>query len=289
LKSFNNKKFTEKLHLKRMLRKQLPRTFKHGVTPKFLVTSPQRRTFTSSRSASGQIESAAGVEFKAEHEIIIVGSGAAGSASALSAAVSGATDILMLEKDKKVIGGTTAKSGGIFWIPNNPLMQADGLEDKKEDWLPYAARKSFGHKFDKSNSNYGLSQREYDWLNQYYDVGPEMVQGLVDHGVTRELTNMKEQKDGTVMVDYAYSPDAEPDNKQPVGRMLGIGSDTKIKNLIHKLEGFLSRYDASISKWSQKIPGLRDLRLLRTFGCDISQGVGVEMIKSFQGVLKEKG
>ena len=51
----------------------------------------------------------------------------------------------MLEKDKKVVGGTTAKSGGIFWIPNNPIMQREGLEDNKEDCLAYLARKARTH------------------------------------------------------------------------------------------------------------------------------------------------
>jgi heterodisulfide reductase subunit A-like polyferredoxin len=99
----------------------------------------QPRKISMTRSNLASIESAVGVSFAAEHDIIVVGSGAAGSASALSAAANGCSDVLMLEKDKKIIGGTTAKSGGIFWIPNNPIMQEQGLVDKKEEWVGYAA------------------------------------------------------------------------------------------------------------------------------------------------------
>jgi hypothetical protein len=176
----------------------------------------------------------------------------------------------MLEKDKKVIGGTTSKSGGIFWIPNNPLMQKEGLVDEKEDWLAYAARKSYEHKFDKSKPQYGLSDREYDWLSTYYDAGPEMVQGLVDTGVAANLTNMVEMKDGTVMQDYGFCH-LEYDNKAPVGRMLGIGSEPNIKGLIHTLTGWMNSAEGMIKAGAGYIPGLRELRLLRMFGCDVSQ------------------
>ena len=246
------------------------------------------RAISTSRTNRASVESAAGVAFSAEHDVIVVGSGAAGSASALAAALSGCKDVLMLEKDKKVIGGTTAKSGGIFWIPNNPLMQAQGIKDEKDDWMAYACRKAYEFKFNKSQPKFGLSDREYDLLSNYYDVGPEMVEGLVQSGVAKNLTNMVEMKDGTVMQDYGFCH-LEYDNLSPTGRMLGIGSEPKVKGIIHSLTGVMNSMDGFIGWASQFAPGMRDLRLLRMFGCDVSQGVGVAMVGEFQKALKEQG
>lgn len=50
-----------------------------------------------------------------EYDVVVLGSGAAGLSAALSAAVSGAT-VALVEK-APTVGGTTAVSGGIVWIP----------------------------------------------------------------------------------------------------------------------------------------------------------------------------
>ncbi len=58
---------------------------------------------------------------------MIAGSGGGGLTAAL-AAVDGGASVLVLEK-QALIGGSTCMSGGVVWIPNNPLMQRDGIAD----------------------------------------------------------------------------------------------------------------------------------------------------------------
>ena len=71
----------------------------------------------------------------ATFDVVIAGSGGGGMVAALAAADAGA-DVLVLEK-QALIGGSTCMSGGIFWIPNNPLMAADGTPDSYEDALAH--------------------------------------------------------------------------------------------------------------------------------------------------------
>jgi 3-oxosteroid 1-dehydrogenase len=68
-------------------------------------------------------------------DFVIAGSGGGGMVAALAAADAGA-DVLLLEK-QTLIGGSTCMSGGIVWIPNNPLMQAEGVPDSFEDALAH--------------------------------------------------------------------------------------------------------------------------------------------------------
>ena len=55
--------------------------------------------------------------------------------AALAAADAGAS-VLVLEK-QALIGGSTCMSGGVVWIPNNPLMQRGGVADSYEDAMAH--------------------------------------------------------------------------------------------------------------------------------------------------------
>lgn len=68
-----------------------------------------------------------------DYDLIVVGAGAAGLAAAASAASRGYKVLLVEHTDK--VGGTTAVSGGMIWIPANHKMPAVGIDDS-----PAAAR-----------------------------------------------------------------------------------------------------------------------------------------------------
>lgn len=74
----------------------------------------------------------------ASYDIVVVGAGAAGLTAAATAAALGRT-VLVLECSDRV-GGTTAISGGMVWIPANYKMREAGLPDSLEDARNYLRR-----------------------------------------------------------------------------------------------------------------------------------------------------
>jgi succinate dehydrogenase/fumarate reductase flavoprotein subunit len=70
-----------------------------------------------------------------EYDLIVVGAGAAGLAAAATAAIQNQR-VLLLEHTAK-IGGTTAVSGGMVWIPANHKMAQAGLEDSEKSARRY--------------------------------------------------------------------------------------------------------------------------------------------------------
>lgn len=70
-------------------------------------------------------------------DLLIAGSGGGGMVAGLAALDCG-LEPLIVEK-QSLVGGSTGLSGGIVWLPNNPLMRADGIADSHEDGLAYLA------------------------------------------------------------------------------------------------------------------------------------------------------
>lgn len=65
-----------------------------------------------------------------EYDVVVVGSGGAGMVAALTAAHQGLSTILV-EKAPHY-GGSTARSGGGVWIPNNDVLKQAGVKDTPE-------------------------------------------------------------------------------------------------------------------------------------------------------------
>jgi 3-oxosteroid 1-dehydrogenase len=70
-------------------------------------------------------------------DFVIVGGGVGGLTAAITAKLAGLRPLL-LEKTP-LIGGSSVLSGGVLWLPNNPLMAREGVADSREDGLRYLA------------------------------------------------------------------------------------------------------------------------------------------------------
>jgi 3-oxosteroid 1-dehydrogenase len=104
-------------------------------------------------------------------DLLIAGSGGGGMAAALAAVDAGITP-LVVEK-QGLIGGSTGMSGGMVWLPNNPLMRTEGIHDSHEDGLAY---------FDDVVGDIGHASSPAR-REAFLTAGSEMIEFLVRKGV----------------------------------------------------------------------------------------------------------
>jgi succinate dehydrogenase/fumarate reductase flavoprotein subunit len=102
-----------------------------------------------------------------EVDVIILGTGAAGMAAALAAHEAGAK-VALVERWER-IGGTSAISGGVIWVADNPRMRAAGMADSREDALAYFRSLDHGDLVDET-------------LEAFVDRGPEALAFLEGAG-----------------------------------------------------------------------------------------------------------
>ena len=145
-------------------------------------------------------------------DVVVVGSGGAAYSAAITARVQGVT-VVMLEKGT-LPGGTTMRSGGGFWIPNNRFQKQAGIEDKKEDALRYMARYSFPQLYNPDDARLGLPLNEYELLATYCDTASVMLDFMWDNGAIKSI--MEINWTGKPQVDYM---DHLPENKGIRGRV----------------------------------------------------------------------
>jgi succinate dehydrogenase/fumarate reductase flavoprotein subunit len=98
-----------------------------------------------------------------EVDVLVIGTGGAGLTAAIAAHDAGAR-VLVVEKTGKV-GGTTAVSGGVLWVPNNHHMAEVGIADTREEALAYTRRLADGRSDDRL-------------IERYLDTAPGVIQYL---------------------------------------------------------------------------------------------------------------
>lgn len=143
-----------------------------------------------------------------EADVVVVGTGGAAFAGAVTARHHGAS-VIMIEK-APVVGGTTAKSGGGYWIPNNFAMRAAGLRDEREDAIRYMARYSYPQLYHPDAERYGLPEHEYSLIAAFYDHASVAIDFFAEIGALQSAW-------AGMVPDYL---EHVPENKAPRGRLL---------------------------------------------------------------------
>src|SRR5215203_4660957 len=104
-------------------------------------------------------------------DMVIVGSGAGGLVAAIHAMTRGLRP-LVIEKTP-LVGGSTALSGGILWLPTNPIMAREGVHDSREEALTYLAN------FTRDDDLVSIPARR----EAFVDAIPEMVTAMEAQGM----------------------------------------------------------------------------------------------------------
>ena len=93
-------------------------------------------------------------------DVLVIGSGAGGLATAVTAAALG-LEVIVAEKEP-VFGGTTAWSGGWLWVPRNPVVVRAGIEEDAEAPRTYL-RHILGNRYDAAR------------VDAFLEAGPRMI------------------------------------------------------------------------------------------------------------------
>lgn len=200
-----------------------------------------------------------------EADIVVVGSGVGACTAAIVSHDNG-DSVLVIEK-AAMAGGTSAKSAGVLWIPNNFTLQERGIADEKADCLKYMARFSYPEQYHGSDSKLGLSSAEFELLEAFYDNASAATDHLRNSGALN-LAEWRMFALDRPATDYL---DQVPENKVPAGRPLGpLNEDGSIGLGVHMMEqlhGALQNRD---------VPVLLEHRVVRLVMDENGRVVGVE-------------
>ena len=144
-------------------------------------------------------------DFDEVYDFVVAGSGGGSMCAGLYLHSVGKS-VLILEKTE-LLGGSTSRSGGVMWIPNNRFMKRDGIDDSYEQATTYLDNVIGDH-----DDTPGASQAR---RQTYLTEAPYMVDFLLSQGI--ELTRV------------SYWPDYYDD--QPGGSEAGRTVVAKLFNV----------------------------------------------------------
>lgn len=208
-----------------------------------------------------------------EADIVVVGSGVGACTAALTSRNLGASTIVV--EKASFVGGTSVKSAGVLWIPNNFTLKAKGIHDGREDCLRYMARFSYPERYAPDQPNLGLHPGEFHLLEAFYDNSSKAVDALRAMGAI-DVAEWRGFLGDTPAVDYL---DHVAENKVPTGRCLGpLTPDGKVgvgAHLMSQLEIALRKLD---------VPVLLEHKAVRLVMDDARRVVGLEA-ESADGIV----
>ena len=102
-------------------------------------------------------------------DVVVVGSGSAALSAALTAAVGGASVIVIEKSD--VLGGTSAMSGAGTWVPANHRMLAAGIDDSKAEARSYL----------RATAPEGWAREEEPLWRAFVENAPDMLAFVEAH------------------------------------------------------------------------------------------------------------
>lgn len=118
--------------------------------------------------------------FDEEVDFVCVGSGAASFAAAVRAHDLGAK-VLVLEASDQY-GGSTAISGGVVWIPNNPQLPSRGIDDSPDDAFTYLKHITLGQVSDERLRAYvEQSRRMHDYMAEHTHLVLDSLEEYSDY------------------------------------------------------------------------------------------------------------
>jgi 3-oxosteroid 1-dehydrogenase len=198
-------------------------------------------------------------------DIVVVGSGI-GAATAAYVSHHKGNSVKMVEK-ADTFGGTTARSAGVLWIPNNFVIRERGDNDSKEDCLRYMARFSYPQRFNADSSTLGVGDHAYSLLEAFYDNASSAVDLLRKEDVLKLHEWRMFQLDLSAP-DYL---DHVKENKMIDGRALGVTIGDGDTGLGAHL---MQQMKVGIDK--KKIPVLLGHRAERIVVNDEGRAIGIE-------------
>jgi 3-oxosteroid 1-dehydrogenase len=113
------------------------------------------------------------LSFDEEFDFVVVGSGGGSMCAALYLKTQGKRTLILEKTD--MVGGTTSRSGGVMWIPNNRFMKEEGVDDSFIKAMEYMEATA-GQSEDAPGTSFQKRKA-------YIEQAPKMVDFLVEQGI----------------------------------------------------------------------------------------------------------